>query len=61
MTIHEEELYAAWNKAVRNEPFGNIEPLPVKDGIAYAGEPKQPVKTVHWTVGSSGCVSQWVT
>ena len=25
--IHEEELYAAWNKAVRNEPFGKIEPL----------------------------------
>lgn len=25
--IHEEELYIAWNKAVRNEPFGKIEPL----------------------------------
>ena len=25
--IHEEELYKAWNKAVRNEPFGKIEPL----------------------------------
>jgi hypothetical protein len=25
--IHEDELYAAWNKAVRNEPFGKIEPL----------------------------------
>ena len=25
--IHEEELYAAWNKAVRNEPFGKIAPL----------------------------------
>ena len=25
--IHEEELYAAWNKAVRNEAFGKIEPL----------------------------------
>ena len=25
--IHEEELYAAWKKAVRNEPFGKIEPL----------------------------------
>ena len=27
MAIHEEELYAAWNRAVRNEPFGPIEPL----------------------------------
>lgn len=27
ITIHEDELYAAWNKAVRNEPFGKIEPL----------------------------------
>ncbi len=26
-TIHEEELYTAWNKAVKNEPFGKIEPL----------------------------------
>lgn len=25
--IHEEELYKAWNKAVRQEPFGKIEPL----------------------------------
>ena len=25
--LHEDELYAAWNKAVRNEPFGKIEPL----------------------------------
>ena len=25
--IHEEELYMTWNKAVRNEPFGKIEPL----------------------------------
>ena len=25
--IHEDELYAAWNKAVRKEPFGKIEPL----------------------------------
>jgi len=25
--IHEEELYAAWNKAVRNEPFDKIAPL----------------------------------
>jgi len=25
--IHEDELYAAWNKAVKNEPFGIIEPL----------------------------------
>ena len=26
-TIHEDELYAAWNKAVKNEPFGKIDPL----------------------------------
>jgi len=26
-TIHEEELYVAWNNAVRNKPFGKIEPL----------------------------------
>lgn len=26
-TIHEEELYEAWNKAVQNIPFGKIEPL----------------------------------
>jgi hypothetical protein len=25
--IHEEELYAAWVKAVKNEPFDKIEPL----------------------------------
>ena len=25
--IHEEELYKAWNNAVRGEPFGKIEPL----------------------------------
>lgn len=25
--IHEDELYTAWNKAVRNEPFDKIEPL----------------------------------
>ena len=25
--IHEEELYAEWNKAVRNLPLGKIEPL----------------------------------
>ena len=25
--IHEEELYIAWNQAVRNIPFGKIEPL----------------------------------
>lgn len=25
--IHEEELYAAWTKAVRNEPIDKIEPL----------------------------------
>jgi hypothetical protein len=25
--IHEDELYAAWNNAVRNIPFGKIEPL----------------------------------
>ena len=24
--IHEEELYATWNKAVRNEPFGRLNP-----------------------------------
>ena len=26
-TIHEDELYIAWNKAVKNEPIGKIEPL----------------------------------
>ena len=25
--IHEDELYAAWNNAVRSKPFGKIEPL----------------------------------
>jgi len=25
--IHEDELYAAWNNAVRGAPFGKIEPL----------------------------------
>lgn len=25
--IHEEELYKAWNNAVRNKPFEKIEPL----------------------------------
>ena len=25
--IHEDELYAAWNNAVRGTPFGKIEPL----------------------------------
>lgn len=25
--IHEDELYAAWNKAVRQQPFDKIEPL----------------------------------
>lgn len=27
LAIHEEELYAAWNNAVRGIPFGKIEPL----------------------------------
>jgi hypothetical protein len=27
MILHEDELYRAWNKAVRNEPFEKIEPL----------------------------------
>ena len=27
MAIHEEELYEAWNQAVRNIPFKKIEPL----------------------------------
>ena len=26
-TIHEDELYAAWNNAVRNIPFDKIKPL----------------------------------
>ena len=25
--IHEDELYAAWNNAMRSQPFGKIEPL----------------------------------
>jgi hypothetical protein len=25
--LHEEELYTAWNLAVKNEPFGSIDPL----------------------------------
>jgi len=27
VAVHEDELYVAWNKAVRNEHFGKIEPL----------------------------------
>ncbi|MCL2764314.1 MAG: DUF4160 domain-containing protein [Treponema sp.] len=27
LVLHEEELYAAWNKAVQGEPFDKIEPL----------------------------------
>jgi hypothetical protein len=27
IAIHEDELYVAWNHAVKNEPFGKIEPL----------------------------------
>lgn len=27
LTIHEDELYAAWNKAVRQISFDKIEPL----------------------------------
>ena len=27
LTIHEDELYAAWNKAAAREHFGKIEPL----------------------------------
>lgn len=27
MSIHEDELYAAWNNAVRNMPFDKIMPL----------------------------------
>ena len=27
MSIHEDELYAAWNNAVRSLPFDRIEPL----------------------------------
>lgn len=27
IVLHEEELYSAWNNAVRNIPFNKIEPL----------------------------------
>lgn len=27
LALHEDELYAAWNKAVRGEPFEKIAPL----------------------------------
>lgn len=27
LTIHEDELYKAWNNAVRGIPFGKIDPL----------------------------------
>lgn len=27
MVIHENELFAAWNKAVAGKPFGSIDPL----------------------------------
>ena len=27
LALHEDELYAAWNKAVRGEPFEKISPL----------------------------------
>lgn len=27
MAIHEDELYSAWNDAVRGIPFGKVEPL----------------------------------
>jgi len=27
LVLHEEELYAAWNKAVQSQPFNKIEPL----------------------------------
>ncbi len=26
-TIHEDELYAAWNNAIKGIPFGKIDPL----------------------------------
>ena len=41
MAIHEDELYAAWNNAVRSIPFEWIEPLHweaamyLKEGIVY--------------------------
>lgn len=27
LILHEDELYAAWNSAVQNKPFGKIDPL----------------------------------
>jgi len=27
LILHEEELYAAWNKAVQSQPFDKIDPL----------------------------------
>ena len=27
LVLHEEELYASWNKAVQSQPFERIEPL----------------------------------
>jgi len=27
LALHEDELYAAWNNAVRNMPFDKIDPL----------------------------------
>lgn len=27
MAMHEDELYAAWNKAVQSKPFDKVEPL----------------------------------
>jgi len=27
MALHEDELYAAWNKAVQSKPFDKVEPL----------------------------------
>lgn len=27
IALHEDELYAAWNNAVRQKPFGKIDPL----------------------------------
>lgn len=27
LVLHEDEIYASWNKAVQNVPFGKIEPL----------------------------------
>lgn len=49
--IHEDELYAAWNSAVKNEPFGKIESFKIEGAsmyiineIAYAGEPAPVIK-----------------